>query len=1022
MFATAFLPNWSRQMTRIQTVACSVCLIFVVVAPAAAGTADAPTSLRMRAQPSATRPSPVPRGKRVAQPTPDQPPGDPAPGAGSGAPPPPPPEPAPATPPPAPDATAAPAPDATAAPASTATQAEPAPGDTGEVIVITGTLIDRPGFKAPTPMTVIGEAELRQAGRENVGEVLADIPQFRSSINPSLNQGLNTIGSSGGDLRALGFNRTLYLLNGRRFIGELDLNTIPFAAVKRIDVVTGGASATYGSGAVAGVINTVLNDKLNGVEAGAQSGVSSQGDGSQYRFDVTGGTDIAGGRGNVLLSLEYFKDMGIDPSTARKNVGRYGVVGNPTFTPQNGQARTLLLPDVGFTFASEGGLVLSGPFAGQQFLPGGMLAPFKNGLAGSGGDGPSLNTSYDLRAPVQRTNLLAATTYDVTHDIRLSGDFRLANVRSGTGIFPDFSAPLAIKADNAFLPAAAHDQLVAAGQSSFLIGRYNTDFGLVSSDVERQTYQGSIGLDGSLARSLGKNFKWNAYYTHGEQIRDEAFDNLRIGDNFAKSVDSVIDTRPGSPTQGQPICREALTTATDCVPINLFGQGAPSAEALRYVLGTTSVHVRDTLDVAAGTLRGEAFSLPAGPVSTAAGVEYRRESSGASVDAMSAAQRFPTFFFRGYDRDRVSVVEAFGETLVPLVKDVPLLRKLELNGAARYSHYSTSGGIWAWKVGITDELIDGLRVRAVRSRDIRAAALNELGGPGATNIQQIADPFRPGETPLVTVRTTGNPDLVPEEADTTTAGVVFEPSFVPGLSLAADYYLININGAIAALNAPEILRRCSLDQRNPLCAQIDRDPPGPGQTFGPLTGIRSSFFNIASFETAGVDMELSYRTRVNRWIADAPGTMIYRVLASYVDELIFDDGANRSDTAGDVGGTVILGVPHWRGVVSAAYEDRRLIVDLRARYVGGGHFNSQPGAETSCDPTGRTALCPDIKARIYVDLGFQYTLPFGNQEESRFTLIGSVANLFDRDPPIFPNRMHYDVVGRFFTFGARARF
>lgn len=895
------------------------------------------------------------------------------------------------------------------------------PGDAEEVIVVTGTLIDRPGFKAPTPMTVIGDAELRQAGRENVGEVLADIPQFLSSINPSLNQGLNTIGSSGGELRALGPARTLYLLNGRRFIGDLDLNSIPFAAVKRIDVVTGGASATYGSGAVAGVINTVLNDRMDGVEAGALTGISSRGDGPQYRFDVTGGTNFAGGRGNALLAVEYFKDQGIDPIASRKNIARFGVVGNPTFTPDNGQARTLLLPDVGFTFASEGGLALSGPFAGQQFLPGGALAPFHNGLAGSGGDGPSLNTSYDLRAPLDRVNLLAAAFYDLTQDIRVSGDFRLANVRSGTAIFPDFSAPLLIKSDNAFLPAAARDQLAAAGQSSFLIGRYNTDFGLISSDVERQTYQGSIALDGSFGKSLGKIFKWNAYYTHGEQIRDESFDNLRIGDQFAKAVDSVIDTRPGSPTQGQPICREALNTATGCVPIDLFGEGAPSAEALRYVLGTSSTRVRDKLDVAAATARGEAFSLWAGPISTAVGVEYRKESSAATVDALSAAERFPTFFFRPYGRDQVSVIEAFGEALVPLARDMALLRRLELNGAARYSHYSTSGGIWAWKLGLTDELVDGLRVRAVRSRDIRAPALNELGGPGATSLQQIADPFRPGETPLVTVQTTGNPGLVPETADTTTVGVVFEPSFIPGLSLATDYYSIDIGSAITALNAPEILRRCSVDRSNPLCGQIDRDPPGAGEDFGPITQIRSSFFNIAAFETRGVDMELSYRTQLGNWIAAAPGRVIFRILASYVDELIFDDGANRNDTAGDVGGTVILGVPHWRGVASAAYEGRRFTADLRARYVGGGHFDSLPGGETSCDPQGRTALCPDIKSRTYVDLGLRYALPFGNAEASRITLLANVANLFDRDPPVFPNRMHYDVVGRYFTFGARVR-
>jgi outer membrane receptor protein involved in Fe transport len=192
--------------------------------------------------------------------------------------------------------------------------------------------------------------------------------------------------------------------------------------------------------------------------------------------------------------------------------------------------------------------------------------------------------------------------------------------------------------------------------------------------------------------------------------------------------------------------------------------------------------------------------------------------------------------------------------------------------------------------------------------------------------------------------------------------------------------------------------------------------------FGRITGIKSSFFNIAAFKTSGVDMELSYRTRLDRLIGSAPGRVSVRLLASYVDELIFDDGANRSDTAGDVGGTVVLGVPHWRGVASAAYEDRRFTVDLRARYVGGGHFNSQPGGETSCDPDGRTALCPDIKGRTYVDLSLQYALPFGNHEDSRITLFGSVANLFDRDPPIFPNRMHYDVVGRYFTFGARSKF
>lgn len=866
--------------------------------------------------------------------------------------------------------------------------------ETLEEIIVTGTLIDRPGFEAPTPTTVIGEIELRQAGRDNVAEVLADIPQFRFSVNPSTNAGFNSVSSASGDLRALGFSRTLFLLNGRRFIGEFDLNSLPFAAVKQIDVVTGGASATYGSGAVAGVVNVVLNDEMNGVQVGAQTGRSSREDGEQYRYDITAGTDFADGRGNVLLSAEYFEDEGITPLLSRESVAQFGVVANPTFTPTNGQARNLFLPNVGLAIVSEGGLALSGPFAGQQFLPGGALAPFNRGTIvsgafGSGGEGPTFNSSFAVRAPLERQSALTAASYDLTDALRLSADVRYANVKSGTGIIPDFSVPVIVRTDNAFLPAAARAQLVAAGAPAFALGRYNSDFGLFASDVERETYQGSIALDGS----FGKTFGWNVYYTHGEQQRYEAFEKLRIGDNFAQAVDSVIDTRAGSPTSGQPICRVALTAATTCVPLNLFGAGAPSAAALEYVLGTTSADIKDKLDVAAATLRGDPFSLWAGPVSIAVGAEYRKESSRATVDPISAAQRFPTFFFRPFGPDRVSVKEAFGEILVPLVKDVPLLRNLEFNGAARYSDYSTSGGIWAWKLGLTNELFEGLRLRAVRSRDIRAPNLGELGGPGSTIITTVTDPFT-GTTPVVTLRSTGNADLVPEEADTVTAGLVFEPSFAPGLSISADYYSIDIKDAITTLNGQSLITLCFRDPNSPACGQIERLAPVAPATIGQISIIRANALNIATFKTSGVDAEISYRMGLDRLIASAPGTVTFRVLGGYVDELIFDDGVSRLSVAGDLGSTV-AGVSRLRGVVGATYAGDRFSVDLRARYLGGGHFNSLQGSETSCDPVGRTAICPDIAANTSVDLGLQYALPLGD-EDSRLTLFGSVTNLFDR--------------------------
>jgi len=913
--------------------------------------------------------------------------------------------------------------------------AQPAPApatsetddETDNEIVVTGSLIDRPGFKAPTPTTVVGDVELRQASKNNAAEVLADIPQFRFSSNPSSNQGLNSIGTASGDLRALGGNRTLNLVNGHRFVGDSDLNSIPFAAIKRIDVVTGGASATYGSGAVAGVINIVLKDEMNGLELVAQTGISSRGDDPQRRFGITGGTDFSDGRGNVLLALEYFRDEGILSGFAREAVGGVQILANPSFTATNGQARSLVLRDVHFNQFSKGGLVISGPFTGQQFLPGGILAPFNKGFIdagrfGAGGEGPQVSESFALRAPLERYNAVATLSYDLTDSIHLRTDFRYSNVQSGTTVVTNQSVST-ITLDNAFLPAAARARLVAAGATSFRLARFNNDLGYDTSDVQRESYQGTIGLEGS----IGENLRWDAYYTYGERPAFSSNRNNILTIPFNQAVDSVIDTRVGSATIGQPICRVTLTNPTaGCIPLNPFGEGSPSAAARAYVLGTTSTLVTDRLQVAAATLRGEPFSLWAGPVSVAVGAEWRNEKAVGTVAIPST--NFLVFGFEPFGPAEVTIKEAFGEILVPLVRDVTLLRKLEFNGAARYSDYSSHGGIWSWKLGLTNEVFDGLRVRAVRSRDIRAPNLREAFGAGGVILTSVIDPFTtPPTSTGASIRTGGNPGLVPEKSDTTTAGVVFEPRFIPGLSLSADYYTIDIGGAISSIGAQEIINRCFANQANPLCGQITRGAPAAGQTFGPITNVRANLINLAKFKTSGVDLELSYRTSLTGLIASAAGRLNLRVLANYVDKLIYDDGVLSRDFAGDVGGGGGFSggggggsSPHWRGTASATYDDGRFTADLRMRYTGGGQFNSFQ--TTSCDPVGRTTICPDIKARTYVDLGLQYGVPLRGDDGPRLTVFGRVANLFDRDPPLFPNAFLYDLVGRYFTAGARVNF
>jgi iron complex outermembrane receptor protein len=864
-------------------------------------------------------------------------------------------------------------------------------------IVVTGSRIDRAGFQAPTPLTVIGDVELRQAGRTDVGAVLDDLPEFRASVNPANTTNDNTSGSSGVDLRGLGTVRTLVLLDGHRFVGDADLNSIPFDLVKRVDVVTGGASAAWGSGAVSGVVNISLNDKYQGFSLTAQNGISTYGDGPEHRFDGTAGTSFAGGRGHFVLSAEYVDDEGVDSRLARKNVAEYNLISNPFYTPTNGQHQLLIAPDVRLADASTGGLIVSGPLTGMTFNPDGTLRPFQYGvLSGTnmiGGEGPSNDTTTRLTSPAKRLNLYGNASYDVTPSIHLYANVRYARVRSDQQFFPDSDYnPLTISVDNAFLPAAVRSVLVADGQSSFQLGRFNTDFGNIALRTTRTDIQGTIGAKGE----IGDNYRWDAYYSHGTEIIHAAYPGLKLAANYAASVDSII-----SPTTGQPICRVALSDpSTSCVPINLFGEGSPSLSALDYILGTGSRRTENTLDVGGVSLRGEPFVLPAGKVSIAVGGEARRESSTTTVDPLSAAGAFSLLNLAPLTGS-FTVKEGFAEILAPLVKDAPLLHNLNLNAAARISDYSTSGSIWSWKVGLTDELFHGVKLRGVRSRDIRSANVDELFSAANLATTNVYDPVR-NSTYLVNALTGGNPALKPEKADTWSGGVVLEPDFARGLSLSLDYYSIKVAGAIAATSAQDIVTKCA-DGLASACGQITRDASGI------ITEVRSTNQNFNVIKTSGVDAELNYRVPVT--IAKgSPGTLRFRGLVTYVQHLIYDDGTLRYDAVGDLGATIAFGLPRWRAVADFGYDLGGISADVRARYVGGGDYDKREDIQNN-----------KIASRTYIDLSLQDEIATGRGHQS-IKVYGSIANLFNRAPPIAPNSAFYDVIGRYFTIGAKVSF
>lgn len=897
-------------------------------------------------------------------------------------------------------------------PAAAQTESEAAVAGEEEILV-TGSRISRSGVDQPTPTTVIGTDDLRQGARPNIQQVLNDLPQIRPTVTPSVSNGNTSTGTAPVDMRGLGTNRTLVLLDGRRFVGEGNLNFIPSNLVDRMEVVTAGASAAWGSGAVAGVVNILLDEDYKGLSIGANTGISSRGDG--YRYGVNGkfGTSFADGRGYFLIGGEYVNDSGVLDRRSRPQLN------SPDFVPSGTGSE--LVRDVNFGNVTLGGLITSGVLAGQTFNQDGTLRAFQRGTsvgAGAfplrmvgGADGIQLYDTIPVSSPFERLSTYARLSYEVG-DATFWVDGSYARSLSNAPFFGDYTVGgalglpyLTIQANNPYLSTGIQSQLAAAGETSFTLGRYFNDILRLQFRGLRVSKEAAIGVNGT----FGNGFRYKAWYSHGEVDSDQSMSNSRLVRQFNNAINAVS-------SGGQTVCginADADPTNNDaaCRPIDPFGAYNASPEARAYVTGTQRSFGTQKLDSAGAEIQGDLFSLWAGPVTVAIGAEARWEEQISSRDAFTVdnASNFGILVFSTPTSGGFSVKEAFGEIALPLLK-VEDTVSLDFNGAARYSDYSTSGGIWTWKVGGTARLFNDLLLRATRSRDIRSPGIGELFATRSINIAPLNDQDRDGraaanpaynpQPSAVTTFTGGNPNLVPEVSYTTAIGATFSPSFLRGFSASVDYYKIKIDGAITALNGSNLTLLCSRGN-SAACGSITRDATGT------VTQVAATQQNIASFETSGLDMEASYIVSLSNVSANIPGSLRIRALATYVDTLIFDTGLTRVETAGDVGDSVLRATPKWRGTLSASYQDEKFGFDIRARYIGGGNY----------DRTRTTLINNKIEARTYVDIGAQFKV------DDRFTLFTNVNNLFDRDPPLITvNSSLYDVVGTYFTFGARVDF
>ncbi|MDB5452199.1 MAG: TonB-dependent receptor [Caulobacteraceae bacterium] len=733
-----------------------------------------------------------------------------------------------------------------------AAAASAAPADLEEV-VITGTRVVRDGYQAPTPLTVVSEQDLAAAAPSNVADFVNDIPSVVGSSTPQTSNASISAGTSGVNalnLRALGVERTLVLLDGQRSVGStltgaVDGNTFPQGLIKSGEIVPGGASAAYGSDAISGVVNFILDKELVGVKGSVEYGETTYGDDQQYKVNISAGLPFMDGRGKVLLNAEVADRAGIYGVPRDWNKSGTYIITNPAYVAGNGQPEWLLTSGAGLSNATPGGIIVNTPLRGTAFGPGGQVYQQNYGATRDpwmiGGDWQSVqvNDKQSLDADERRKGLFTRVSFDVTDHISVFGQASYNQHASlgWTGV--QFNqGNVVIRSDNAFLPASIRQQLAALNIASFNLGTTNADLPVRKTDNKRSVTRFVVGANGRFD-VFGDEWKWDAYYQKGDTKTFEMARDITNNARLALAQDAVF--RPGTT---EIVCRSTLTNpGNGCVPFNRMGIGVNSQAALNYILGNPYRRQNFSQEVMAANLAGNPFSTWAGPVSIATGIEHRKEQVSGYVPPEFQSGWFvgnylPTF-------GSYKVTEGYVETVVPLWEG------LDLNAAVRMTDYSTSGRVTTWKVGATYSPIPDIRFRITRSRDIRAPNLNELFAAGTSRTNVLVDPFNNNQNTQFLEVTTGNLALKPEKADTLGFGVVLQPRFLPGVAASIDYFDIQIDGAIGSVLAQAIVDRC-FQGNTEYCAAVTRS----GNV---ITRVSVSPFNFAVRRARGLDLEASYR-------------------------------------------------------------------------------------------------------------------------------------------------------------------
>jgi len=926
-----------------------------------------------------------------------------------------------------------------------------------ETVFVTGSRIAKQDFVSNSPIVTVNSETFELTGSVNTEDVLNTLPQAvpgfdRSSNNPG-------DGTATANLRGLGSARTLVLVDGRRFVpsradGVVDLNNIPAAMIERVEVITGGASAVYGSDAMAGVVNFILKDDFEGFEANlGYESVVDEGDAQFWTADLTWGANFDGGRGNVTTNFSYTNREGVFASARDYTAiipgggGSSGVPAGHSFDVFDftalGQA-----PDL--ANCPEGTAINTGGTGciGQAIFDGPTgIRPWINGGANS--DRYNYADVNYLQLPQERFSTTTIARYDVNEDLELYGRFTgsFNQVPQQLAPTPAFTS-ITTQTDNPFLSAAAQaafTQLDGAfgdpvdGSIDTFIGRRLREVGGRISNDDRFSYQFQIGARGDVA----DNFDYDVYFQTG---RSQNNNDLQGDVSLTRYLQAVNVTDDGN---GNAVCVDA---SGGCVPINIFGEGNISEAAAQFIRVGINSKLEYNQTVAGVAFTGDTeglFSLPGGPVGWAVGGEYREEtfdfrpSDALAQGALLGFNAAPPIS-GGFD-----VYDVFAEFYAPILADVPFAELLAIEGAIRVSDYSTVGKVEAYKIGGEWSPVEGLRFRTLFNTAVRAPNIGELFSPQSNGFPGAIDPCSTTSSPvaggiaalcaatgvpaaLIGDTPTGpanpafyqqrndqvealfngvNPNLAQEEADTLTVGFVWEPYFLDGMTVAVDYYNIDITNYITSLGggAQGVFDQCygaafnpTADPTNQFCQVLNRG--ASGETLMILPNANSGFL-----ETTGIDVNATYSFETSF----IPGNINLTYAALFLDTWDFQASPASAVQScdGQFGNFCDDPISEYKHLATAGWSDGPYSAQLRWEYIG----------ESEADD-GRGLT---LDAVSYFNLNGAWDI------NDNLRISGGIDNLLDQEPEILPSNISeqsntfpstYDVFGRTAYVSAKVRF